>query len=532
MNLPLPPILGDLPFAEKISRMLMPHRHVPHYQMPALEKHAAEFNRIIQSRRHPSTGGKKIFLFGAHYYWTEYCTALGAALAALGGHRITVGYFSYPKSHLDPTAFDIRCFNRYTRNLLGRMGGWLNAVSLLDIRQERSLPQELEHAVDVVSLFDTQYLLQVEEVDRECPQYRLRWERNNLAARLAYHWLKNDRPDLILVPNSSVLEYSLVFRAARLLEIPTVTFEFNENREEIWLAQDDDIMRQNTDSLWLACKDRPLTEKQNERIVEMEKARMGARSFGKSERLWQDTPRGGGEQARQELGLNERPIVLLATNVLGDSLVLGRDVFCNSMADWILHTIEFFASHPQIQLIIRVHPGERFMTGPSMVDAIHQEYPQLPENVRLVGPLDKINTYDLMEIICLGLTYTTTTGLEMAMNHIPVVVAGDTHYRGRGFTLDAGDWQEYYQLLEKVPAQPEAYALTEKQVELAWRYAYHFFFTFPLPFPWHLVGFAGDLEKWPLERVLSPEGQVLYGQTFRYLAGEPLDWNAVIDRNS
>ena len=34
------------------------------------------------------------------------------------------------------------------------------------------------------------------------------------------------------------------------------------------------------------------------------------------------------------------------------------------------------------------------------------------------------------------LCYTTTVGLEAAVRGIPVAVAGETHYRGRGFTSD------------------------------------------------------------------------------------------------
>ena len=49
-----------------------------------------------------------------------------------------------------------------------------------------------------------------------------------------------------------------------------------------------------------------------------------------SARRWQGVPSEGGEKVRPALGLDERPIVLLATNVIGDSLTLGRQVFSNS----------------------------------------------------------------------------------------------------------------------------------------------------------------------------------------------------------
>ena len=150
-----------------------------------------------------------------------------------------------------------------------------------------------------------------------------------------------------------------------------------------------------------------------------------------------DKARKDGEQLRKELGLDKkRPIVLLATNVLGDSLTLGRNIFARSMADWIEKTVQFFANQPKVQLVIRIHPGERLTHGPSMSDVVKSALTEIPENIHLIGPLEKVNTYDLMETASLGLVYTTTTGLEMAMNGIPVIACGETHYRKRGFTLD------------------------------------------------------------------------------------------------
>jgi hypothetical protein len=140
--------------------------------------------------------------------------------------------------------------------------------------------------------------------------------------------------------------------------------------------------------------------------------------------------------------------------------------------------------------------------------------------------MDKVNTYDLMELTRLGLVYTTTTGLEMVMNHIPVIVAGQTHYRGRGFTIDPQDWEAYFGRIDESISSPSISHVKSEQVELAWRYAYLFFFVYPLPFPWQLVTYMNDLEKWPMERVLGPEGQARFGRVIRYLAGEPIDWNA------
>ena len=67
----------------------------------------------------------------------------------------------------------------------------------------------------------------------------------------------------------------------------------------------------------------------------------------------------------------------------------------------------------------------------------------MPSNIHLVAAGDPINTYDLVEIADLGLVYTTTVGMEMAMSGVPAIVGGQTHYRGKGFTQDPVSWEEY-----------------------------------------------------------------------------------------
>ena len=146
------------------------------------------------------------------------------------------------------------------------------------------------------------------------------------------------------------------------------------------------------------------------------------------------------------------------------------------------------------------------------------------EKLHLVGADAKVNTYDLVEIADLGLVYTTTVGMEMAMSGIPVIVVGNTHYRSKGFTLDPDSWDAYFKMLDDVLADPHAFRLSQAQVEQAWNYAYRFFFEYPHPFPWHLVHLWKDLESWPVSRLLSNEGLAKYQQTFNYLAGAPISW--------
>jgi capsule polysaccharide export protein KpsC/LpsZ len=186
--------------------------------------------------------------------------------------------------------------------------------------------------------------------------------------------------------------------------------------------------------------------------------------------------------------------------------------------------VRFFADRPEVQLIVRIHPGERYLKGPSVAEVVKDALPHLPDHIHLIEASAPVNTYDLVEIASLGLVYTTTVGMEMAMSGVPVIVGGRTHYRGKGFTLDPVGWQDYRELIERVLHQPGEYRLKRERIELAWNYAYRFFFEYPCPFPWHLLNFWNELDEWPVKRVLSGDGLAAFGDTFTYLVGEPRLW--------
>jgi hypothetical protein len=522
-------IIGRIPFTVELYWLLHQGGRPPEsrFKLKSLQSTLPQVCAELKSFAEHAEKGQNVFIFATLHYWIEHAAMLGLALAGYG-HRVTLGYLPYGDWYKPINRFDLRRQNAYARQVLQETAPWLRTVSLLEVNPvHRVLPDELQVAVEQVSLFDTQYTLQIEEVDPANALYRLRKERNEAVALSALTWLKSHRPDVVIVPNGIIQELGMVYHVARSLNIPTVTYEFGDQNERIWLAQNAQIMRQETDGLWLARRGFPVGDTEMERVRSMYAARQQSRVWENFARSWQGTPTQGGEQARAALGLDDRPVALLATNVLGDSLTLGRQVFSRTMAEWITRTVQFFAIHPEIQLVIRVHPGEALTQGVSMVEVVHQALPELPDHIHLVAPEEKINTYDLVELAAMGLVYTTTVGMEMAMSGIPVVVAGKTHYCGRGFTFDPLSWEAYFDQLRRFFKNPTAHRLSEEKVNLAWQYAYRFFFEFPRPFPWHLVRMWSDYKLRPMRFVLGEEGRAHYDATFRYLVGEPLDWAAI-----
>ncbi len=490
--------------------------------LEALRRQLPRWQAEAKSSPPAQTPGKRILVFTMLNYWTTHTALLSMALAALG-HQVTLAYLPYARWQTPLSRFDLRRQGAYTRSVLRAAEPTLQVVSFLEAPQV-PLPDVLNSALETLTVQDVQYTLQVEEIDPQSDLYRLRWARNLHAARAAWVHLGHTRPDVVIVPNGSILEFGALYQVARYLGIDAVTYEFGEQRDRIWFAKNAQVMRQETDALWQALGDTPLDETETQRVRALFTARRKGSLWENFARRWQGVPSEGGEQARATLGLDARPMVLLAANVIGDSLTLGRQVFSQSMTEWLQRTVQAFVNRPQVQLVVRIHPGEKYTQGPSVADVVHEVLPELPEHIHLVAAEDPVNTYDLVQIADLGLVYTTTVGMEMAMSGVPVIVAGYTHYRGRGFTYDPQSWEAYFATLEDILERPHDFGPSREQVDLAWRYAYRFFFDYPMPFPWHLVHFKKDVEAWPLSRFLNPEGQAAFSETFACLAGAPRKW--------
>ena len=178
-----------------------------------------------------------------------------------------------------------------------------------------------------------------------------------------------------------------------------------------------------------------------------------------------------------------------------------------------------------VNLIVRVHPGELLGAGHPSIEIVKETLPELPPHVRLIAPDSALNTYDLISIADVGLVYTTTVGLEMAMRGLPVIVAGQTHYRGKGFTLDPATLEDYYSLLDHVVEKPEDYRLTQNQIDRAWHYAYVFFFEYPKRFPWHLINFWQDIELKPFEEVTLPSSLINYREALEEMTGSSIGFD-------
>lgn len=207
---------------------------------------------------------------------------------------------------------------------------------------------------------------------------------------------------------------------------------------------------------------------------------------------------------------------LLPSNVSWDGAALERDIQFDSMWDWIRETVKFFEERNEWQLIIRTHPaeivkgipeaGERF--GEMLLELYNGE---LPCNIIWVDGNAKLTFYDLLSITSIGIAYTTTAGLEMACRGIPVITAGNSPYRGKGFTFDTNTTAEYFDEMEYLMCNSISDDEKERIKSQARKFFYLYYFRYMMenPFFNYTLESGINLKTKKIEDLLEGKNRII-----------------------
>jgi hypothetical protein len=307
-------------------------------------------------------------------------------------------------------------------------------------------------------------------------------------------------PDVVFAVNGLFAAERTMCEVAADRGVRTVTYEVSPRKGALVLGQSSPAPEMVMDGLAEDQCSQPLSREEGEALDGLLYGRVtGAESH---ERYFDTDQQHEGETVRASLGIDSRRRVISAfTNLAWDTALLGKDIAFESQFDWLARAAEFVSPHDDVVLVIRVHPAEsRWGSGQPVEAELAARLGQLPRNVCLVRSDDSTSSYGLLAISDLALCYTTTVGLEAAVRGITVAVAGKTHYRGRGFTLDIESRTD----LERVISDPPT--MKPDQVELARRYAFAFFFRRMVPFG-HL-----DYESGRLGPIVVSAEDLLPGQ--------------------
>lgn len=287
--------------------------------------------------------------------------------------------------------------------------------------------------------------------------------------------LDRAKPDVLLLLNGLFLFEALAWALAERRGIDVVTYERGFIKETLLFRRGSVACFGDVSHVWERWSSTPLSsEEEAELDAYLEDRRQGRRTI---DRYWVDPQFGPVERAA------DRKLAVLFSNLTWDSAVIGQEVAFPSLRAWLAAAIRAFEARPEHDLLIRIHPAEVKLSGKQtrepLAAFLAEEFPDLPANVRVIAADDPTSSYPLMEAADLGLVFSSTTGLELALHGSPVMVAGRPHYRDKGFTVDVSSPEEFERALDSMLGDPAV----APDVELARRYAYLFFFRAPLRSP-------------------------------------------------
>lgn len=327
-----------------------------------------------------------------------------------------------------------------------------------------------------------------ETIDESLPHVQWLYQRAIYAASVTATAFERGiavtEPDVLVVFNGIFAPERAAFEIARHHGVRVVTHEAGFHQGSHVLAHNGPANYYQYDAEWEVRKDRPLSEDERIEIRTYLQRRDGKSSDGGRVDYWPSVTEDH-EEIRRTLNLDpSRSTLVLFPNIVWDSAVLRRDVAFEGLLDWVLYTIDLIGERSGIQLVIRSHPAEVQLgraTSERVEKRVNEVLSSVPSNVRIVPPESDISSYRLMEMSDAVVVYTSTTGLEAAVRGNPVVVAGETHYRGKGFTIDVETKEEYRELLDSGLSQRNP---TDEELRRAEQYAHLFFLETTISLPY------------------------------------------------
>jgi hypothetical protein len=159
---------------------------------------------------------------------------------------------------------------------------------------------------------------------------------------------------------------------------------------------------------------------------------------------------------------------------------------------WVQDVVDWVKDKNNAELVIRVHPHLAGKSGLTRANDEFQFYEEMkrtaPRNTRIVMPDEPLNSYALMDEADVGLTFGSSTGIEMAMLGKPVVLASRNFYEAGSQIINVRARESLRDDLERSLGIFSAREIRRE----AYRLAYYYVFEFELPFP--LVSVFGVMD--------------------------------------
>ncbi len=311
--------------------------------------------------------------------------------------------------------------------------------------------------------------------------------------------LARQKPDRVIMSHGVYSTWAPALAVFNALHVPVAVYNKGKRRNSTVINWVDGVMDWDVSRAWEQMKDQPLDPQQERDIREYLGTRVGHTGDSLKYNF-------GGVESREQFFQRyhldpAKPTFVLFTNVLWDAASAQKEIVFPNAVDWVMETVAWFESRPELQLVVKIHPAEVVIgTNQPFAREIRRNFPHLPGNILIIDPAEKINSWTMAAVATAALVHTSTPGLEMPLAGVPAVVVSKTHYRGKGFTVDVTSKEEYFRTLAEWRGPPMA---RERMQMLALRYAWLLFERYHLP--WDFLLESGYGRNWAVDAESDPE---------------------------
>jgi capsule polysaccharide export protein KpsC/LpsZ len=189
-------------------------------------------------------------------------------------------------------------------------------------------------------------------------------------------------------------------------------------------------------------------------------------------------------QNEKEYDSKKSTTVGIFSHLLWDAALEPDDGLYSDFYVWLKDTISAGANMDEIEFVIKAHPAEEMRgSNEPIVDWLTDHYDPLPNNFSFLPPDTDVDTYQLYNQIDAGVVFSSTVGLEMAYNGIPVVVGGFPPYHGCGITITPNTKTEYKQSIHEITTLD----CSDEMQKRAARFCYFLFECQHVHFPYNIT---------------------------------------------
>ena len=276
-----------------------------------------------------------------------------------------------------------------------------------------------------------------------------------VSACAASRALDRFNPFRVLMSHGTYIDWGPALHAAFRRGVPVTGWKASYLSWHFYLRHVEDPLRIDFKKLsaqtWEEVKSAELTPEQNARLDKFFDDRYRKQiSFDmkRPKTYSQDV-----SELRARYAPGSKPVWAILAHINWDSVSDYAPMAYPSFDDWMLDTIAQAIEVPQVQWLIKIHPVEAWDNPASGVQRlIERNFPTLPDHVRVIPAEEDISPANLFELIDGGVTVYGTGGLELALMGKPVILGGEAHYAGLGFTCEGQTPEAYRNLLRSAAA--------------------------------------------------------------------------------